>query len=135
MECSRVVEVDDIDISVGRPDYKQLVLDIHRVDSLLAGKRGHRRSLPQVPISDGLVPRSCNYHRRIALRSFEEPYHADGSIVRGDLLGWSSIYGEIEKASGVVGTCTDDLLAVLSKGKKEWLDSGFSFSYGWRHAA
>lgn len=56
VELGGVVEVDDVDVSVSCTDDQELVLDVHRVDTLLAFHSGDRSRLSEIPILDSLVP-------------------------------------------------------------------------------
>ena len=90
-----------------------LVINIHRIDLILALENRCSGRLSEVPVLQCLVPRARGQHRCIRVGDFEESEGSDGGIVGSDLLRRRAACGEIDESSSFVGTCACDLLAVL----------------------
>lgn len=56
VECRGIVEVDDVNVTVGSANHEEFVLDIHGIDALLTFEGRNRSRLSQIPIFDSLVP-------------------------------------------------------------------------------
>lgn len=56
IELGRVLEVDNIDVAVGGAYNAEVVLDVHRINTLLACYCGRRSLLSKIPVFDRLVP-------------------------------------------------------------------------------
>ena len=56
VELGGILEIDDVDVSVCRANYAQIISNIHGVDSFLALDRRSRSLLPHIPVLDSLVP-------------------------------------------------------------------------------
>lgn len=80
VELGRVLEVDDVDVAVGRAHDAQVLLDIHRVHAVLARHRRRGALLPHVPVLDRLVPAARHEHG--VAPALEEANGAHGHIVR-----------------------------------------------------
>lgn len=114
VELGGVVEVDDVDVSVSCTDDQELVLDVHRVDTLLAFHSGDRSRLSEIPILDSLIPRTGNKERLRCISGVGNHLAAsDRRVVCGDLDRGSSIRGEIEHTSSLVSAGSDNLGSIL----------------------
>lgn len=58
----RVLDVDDIDVSLRSTDNQQTLLYVHRVHPLLHRHSRRRLLLPHIPVLDRLVPRARHEH-------------------------------------------------------------------------
>ena len=63
VEFGRVVEVNDVDVTISGANDQELILDIHRVDSLLAIDVGDGSLLSQIPVFDSLIPGASHEER------------------------------------------------------------------------
>lgn len=118
VESGRVVEIDDVDIPVCRADDEELVLDIHCVDAFLTFHRRNRSCLSQIPIFDGLVPRTRYEERRRSISRVRNHMAAsDRSVVLSHLDCSRRVRRKIQHARRFVCTGTNDLGSVL-RGKK-----------------
>lgn len=113
VEGGRVVQVDNVDMSLGGPDHEQLVPYVHGVDPLLTGECRDGRRLPEVPISHRLIPRAGRDHRGVSIGGLEEAHRADGRVVRGHLLGSGTVGREIQDAGSLVCSSANDFLSIL----------------------
>lgn len=88
VEFGRVVEINDIDVAVRGTDNKQLVLDIHCVNAILAINLRNGVRLSQIPVFDRLIPGSRHEKRRPAdCRVGNHVAASNWRIVRGNLYG------------------------------------------------
>lgn len=114
VEFGWVVEVDDVDVAVCGRDDEEGVDDVHAVDAFLAGDGGDGGGLAEIPVLDGFVPGAGDEHLGVLLGDVDETGAADGSIVRGDLLGGGGVAGrEIHHAGCFVGASSNNFGAVL----------------------
>lgn len=113
VEFGRVLQVDDVDVSIRRRDHQQLILHVHTVDSLLAVHAGYGRRLSQIPVFDRLVPRARDEYGPGAVRHVDEADASDGLVVRRDLDGGRVAGVEVEEAGCFVGAAADDFGAIL----------------------
>jgi hypothetical protein len=108
---SGLVEVKDLNPTIGSSDDKKLVACIHSVDAFLALNRSDGGLLTAVPVFDGLVPGTSNDH---VLTTDRNAFYAlDGCVVGGDCLRGGAAVSEIEHHCLVVGAGAEDLSAVL----------------------
>lgn len=112
VEFQGVLEVDDVDVSVGRADDEEVVADVHRVDSLLGGDGADRCALSEIPVLDRLIPAAGHQHGAIRLWRLEELSALDGCIVGGDLLRLK-IAAEVAKLGLLVGAGGYEFRAIL----------------------
>jgi hypothetical protein len=106
-----LVEVEDLDPTIGSSDNKKLVARVHGVDALLALDGSDGSLLTAIPVFDGLVPGTSDDHVLAADRNAF--YALDGGVVCGDCLGSGAAVSEVEHHCLVVGACAEDLSAVL----------------------
>ncbi len=111
VELGRVFQVDDVDIAVGRAHHQQVVSHVHGVNSFLALHRRRRLALPQIPVFDGLIPRSCDHHRGAAV--LEEPDGPHRQVVLRNLHGLEG--REVADLGLLVGTGGDHFLPILGR--------------------
>lgn len=62
VKCRGVLEVDDVDVLVRRPNDAQVTFDVHRIDAVLACHRRGGPLLAHVPVLDSLVPGARGHH-------------------------------------------------------------------------
>lgn len=108
-----------MDVSLGRRNDQQLVLDVHTVDALLALQRTHWLSALQVPELDRLVPGAS---RDVVLAAGLEPAHAFDTLAVGfGLLGLDLAAGgggaevdNVEDTGGVTSCYARAVLRMLA---------------------
>lgn len=104
-----ILEVDDVDVSVGGANNAEVVLDVQGVDSFLAGDGRRGTLLPEIPVLDSLVPRSRDNHRAVA--AIEEATVPHGLVMcsNDNVL----LRSEIADLDVLVGASRSDLCSVL----------------------
>ena len=113
VELSRLVQVDDIDVSICGTHDQKILLHIQGIHSLLALHRGNSLAGSQVPVLDCLVPRASHEHRRIRIWSLEKPNAPDRLIMYRELGSCVLVCGKIDHLRSFVCSCSNNLLAVL----------------------
>jgi hypothetical protein len=62
IEFGRVLEINNIDVSIGGADNAEIIADVHRINSLLALYGCRRSLLSKIPVFDRLIPRARDHH-------------------------------------------------------------------------
>jgi hypothetical protein len=106
-----LVEIEDLNPTIGSSDNKKLVASIHGVDTFLALNGSDGGLLTAVPVFDSLVPGTGDNH---VLTTDRDAFYAlDGRVVGSDCLRGSAAVSEIEHHCLVVCAGAEDLSAVL----------------------
>jgi hypothetical protein len=106
-----LVEVEDLDPTIGSSDDKKLVACIHSVDTFLALNGSDGSLLAAIPVFDSLVPGTSDNH---VLTTDRDAFYAfDGCVVGSDCLRSGAAVSKVEHHCLVVCAGAEDLSAVL----------------------
>lgn len=111
VECVGLVEVDDIEVTVGRAHNQELALCIHGVDALLTIDRRGRLVAAEIPIFDCLVPRGCDENGCVV--DVGEGTATDRLVVGGEGLRCHVARSNVEQAEGLVSADANTFGTVL----------------------
>lgn len=109
VEFGRVLEINNIDVSIGGADNAEIIADVHRINSLLALYGCRRSLLSKIPVLDRLIPRARNHHGVTIVQ--EESTCSHWLVVCADndvLLG-----GKIADLDVLVGAGRGDFCSIL----------------------